>query len=297
MNAKKFSDAMSELDTKYVDEALNYKKKTKKHVWLKWGTIAACLLVIIVVAIPFVQITSDKLPTEHIQRIDFNDAYYEVCEDGTILSRLGINTDITEADAGEVITYLMKKTSDEQSEYIATTDTTNIILYSYAKAPCEAVYVICDNGEYNAVVFCNYVLPDTESIPLERLYNLYGINSFSDISSISVVDDWSEKNIIGATLTDSNAIADFYSASLVLQDYNNDTYHKMNYGHIATEEELLQAYEQTNENKVTFMLETVDGLRFCLEYDAEGGWIYSGATIRYYRVTEEIANWFSDNLK
>ena len=27
MNAKKFSDAMSELDTKYVDEALNYKKK------------------------------------------------------------------------------------------------------------------------------------------------------------------------------------------------------------------------------------------------------------------------------
>ena len=31
MNAKKFSDAMSELDTKYVDEALNYKKKTKKQ--------------------------------------------------------------------------------------------------------------------------------------------------------------------------------------------------------------------------------------------------------------------------
>ena len=30
MNAKKFSDAMSELDTKYVDEALNYKKKAKK---------------------------------------------------------------------------------------------------------------------------------------------------------------------------------------------------------------------------------------------------------------------------
>ena len=37
MNAKKFSDAMSELDTKYVDEALNYKKKAgkkkKKQNW------------------------------------------------------------------------------------------------------------------------------------------------------------------------------------------------------------------------------------------------------------------------
>ena len=29
MNAKKFSDAMSELDSKYIDEALNYKKKSK----------------------------------------------------------------------------------------------------------------------------------------------------------------------------------------------------------------------------------------------------------------------------
>ena len=32
MNVKKFSDAMSELDTKYVDEAINYKKKTKKRM-------------------------------------------------------------------------------------------------------------------------------------------------------------------------------------------------------------------------------------------------------------------------
>ena len=42
MNAKKFSDAMSELDTKYVDEALNYKKKAgkkkKKQNWTKWGS-------------------------------------------------------------------------------------------------------------------------------------------------------------------------------------------------------------------------------------------------------------------
>lgn len=37
MNAKKFSDAMSELDSKYVDEAINYKKKAQKSVWVKWG--------------------------------------------------------------------------------------------------------------------------------------------------------------------------------------------------------------------------------------------------------------------
>ena len=47
MNVKKFSDAMSELDTKYIDEALNYKKKAKKPGWVKWGAMAACLCLVI----------------------------------------------------------------------------------------------------------------------------------------------------------------------------------------------------------------------------------------------------------
>ena len=51
MNAKKFSDAMSELDTKYVDEALNYKKKAKKPGWVKWGAMAACFVVIAVLGV------------------------------------------------------------------------------------------------------------------------------------------------------------------------------------------------------------------------------------------------------
>lgn len=47
MNTKKFSDAMNELDTKYIDEAINYKKKGQKTIWIKWGSMAACLLIII----------------------------------------------------------------------------------------------------------------------------------------------------------------------------------------------------------------------------------------------------------
>ena len=53
MNARKFSDAMSELDTKYIDEALDYKKKVKKPILVKWGAMAACLcLIICAAAIP-----------------------------------------------------------------------------------------------------------------------------------------------------------------------------------------------------------------------------------------------------
>ena len=47
MNSKKFSEALSELDSKYVDEAINYKKKSKKPIWIKWGAIAACLCLVV----------------------------------------------------------------------------------------------------------------------------------------------------------------------------------------------------------------------------------------------------------
>lgn len=44
MNGKKFSDAMSELDEKYIHEAIQYQKKGKKSVWVR-PVIAACLCI------------------------------------------------------------------------------------------------------------------------------------------------------------------------------------------------------------------------------------------------------------
>ena len=66
MNAKKFSDAMSELDTKYVDEALNYKKKAgkkkKKQNWTKWGAMAACLCLVIIGAFALPRFIGNDTP-------------------------------------------------------------------------------------------------------------------------------------------------------------------------------------------------------------------------------------------
>ena len=69
MNAKKFSDAMSELDDKYIDEAINYKKKVKKsrkktnkHSMIKWGAMAACLCLIVAGAFTLGNDTSSTPP-------------------------------------------------------------------------------------------------------------------------------------------------------------------------------------------------------------------------------------------
>lgn len=51
MNSKKFSEAISEVDDKYYEEAISYKKKARKPHWVKWGAMAACLCLIVVAII------------------------------------------------------------------------------------------------------------------------------------------------------------------------------------------------------------------------------------------------------
>ena len=44
MQVKQFFDAMGELETKYVQEALTYKKPVRRSAWMRWGAAAACFV-------------------------------------------------------------------------------------------------------------------------------------------------------------------------------------------------------------------------------------------------------------
>ncbi|WP_262395044.1 hypothetical protein [Youxingia wuxianensis] len=63
MNSKKFSEAMNEIDDKYVDEAIQYKKKKpQKPIWIKWGAMAACLCLVIIGGVMFTQNNNNIAP-------------------------------------------------------------------------------------------------------------------------------------------------------------------------------------------------------------------------------------------
>ena len=49
MNTKLFSEALSEVNDKYYEEAANY--HCKKHGWVKWSAMAACLTVVLFTAL------------------------------------------------------------------------------------------------------------------------------------------------------------------------------------------------------------------------------------------------------
>ena len=95
MNAKKFSDAMSELDTKYVDEALNYKKKAKKPIWVKWGAIAACLCLMI----PLTAFAVDII--QYNAAVDYLNSLGIAVEDLSDYSHKEIKEAVKTIDAGE----------------------------------------------------------------------------------------------------------------------------------------------------------------------------------------------------
>ena len=95
MNAKKFSDAMSELDTKYIDEALSYKKKAKMSIWVKWGAIAACLCLMM----PLTAFAIDII--QYNAAVDYLNSLGIAVEDLSDYSHKEIKEAVKTIDAGE----------------------------------------------------------------------------------------------------------------------------------------------------------------------------------------------------
>ena len=47
MTVKKFSNALGNIDEKYINEAVTYVQKRKKNIWVKWISVAACLSLVV----------------------------------------------------------------------------------------------------------------------------------------------------------------------------------------------------------------------------------------------------------
>lgn len=90
MNSSKFYEAMSELDNKYISEAVNYKKNGKKTVWIQWGVLAACLCL----AAAFAVVHPWEMDDEPVPNLNDTE------EDPTVGIGPGIGEDPT-ADIGE----------------------------------------------------------------------------------------------------------------------------------------------------------------------------------------------------
>ncbi len=51
MNSAKFDDAMGRISDSYIEEAISYEKKSRRVMWIRMGTVAACLAIVVAAAV------------------------------------------------------------------------------------------------------------------------------------------------------------------------------------------------------------------------------------------------------
>ena len=205
MNCKKFSDAMSEVDNKYVDEAISY-KAPKKNKWLKWVALAACFALVLAVGIP--QLANlirprggpgqdDPLRPENV--MEFNGAYYRVIDmsNTELLDDYNlpheIVTDMVGKELGNGLDEGGNKTPETLYQYAPYAG----ISTNEQERSQRAVYIASENEEYAFALFCCFTHFDTNTYqePSE-MFVVYGVDSVEDIRIVEIegkeVSDFAE---------------------------------------------------------------------------------------------------------
>ncbi len=174
MRKEAMFEVLGDLDESYIKDAHNtVPVKVKKPVWVKWGSMAACLCLVMVCAVLPMTNNDTPMPSqeelppvidegpagmtmpEMVGIVEVNGVEYVVYgnKDKDILQNYGIPTELTEDLAGKHVCYL--EISDNRfvpTEKADISEENDIELYEYAPEPNESVYVMCRSGEYFAVV-------------------------------------------------------------------------------------------------------------------------------------------------
>ena len=163
MSKDKVIDSLTGIDDDMIQTVEALRQKKKRSVWLKWGALAACLCLVISIAIPALHYKGGPDKQDSAQALAvlrFNGMYYEAVDVPEILEKYGLPSEITADMAGEHLEYLK---SDGGAGYECTPIETDIELYQYAPSPCRGVLVLRDGERWYAALFCNFFQFDSNT--------------------------------------------------------------------------------------------------------------------------------------
>ena len=311
MKREKISEAIANINSKYIDEATMYSGAAAiapKKVWYKWVAVAACFVLLFSIGIPFAKdlfVSPDKNILDSVMFIEYENAYLEIVENNPeTIRKHGLEKEITENIIGKHIVYLQKEIPDaERSNYIVSSGETDMELLEYAPAPYKAVKIFRDGDNYYYALFSNYHVQSNESLPIKAGFEIYGIDGADDILSITPAKGNGTWKASGKTITDKAVIAAFFSEISMLPAFSFDDYHDIVYADALKEVEGTgedigsEAYTGVAEDRKDLIIETKDGLRFAINYYPSYGWIEFPAVMSHYQMSPEMAVWFENNIK
>lgn len=294
MTNENILDAIGGINENAVQDAKAYKRPKSKR-WFRWGAMAACLCLVVGIAIPGLRHKGGidhQDPLQTIAAFAFNGKFYEAVEAPEILEKYGLPTEITEDMAGDHVAYLK---SDGDDSYECTPMETDIELYQYSPAASDGVYVLRNGETWCAALFCNFYQFDSNTnCSLTELYRVYGIESADDIKSITEMDNNNE-NETGTPVVERQEITEFYNMTIALGSYGNDDFQAEVFGNIP-EEKQQEAHSAFADDRRDLCIETEEGLRFFIAFYPNYGWIEGGGTMSYFKVDTRMHDWIVRNL-
>ena len=289
MTNENILDAIGGINENAVQDAKAYKRPKSKR-WFRWGAMAACLCLVVGIAIPILHHKGGidhQDPLQDTAAFELNGKFYEVVETPEVLEKYGLPSKITEDVAGDHVAYLK---SDGDDSYECTPIETDMELYQYNPAAFDGVYVLRNGETWCAALFCNFYQFDSNTnCSLTELYRVYGIESADDIKSITEMDNNNE-NETGTPVVERQEITEFYNMTIALGSYGNDDFQAEVFGNIP-EEKLQEAHSAFAENQRNLRVETKDGLRFFIAFYPSYNWIYGGGTMSYFKIDNQMRNW------
>lgn len=294
MTNENILDAIGGINENAVQDAKAYKRPKSKR-WFRWGAMAACLCLVVGIAIPILHHKGGidhQDPLQDTAAFELNGKFYEVVETPEVLEKYGLPSKITEDVAGDHVAYLK---SDGDDSYECTPIETDMELYQYNPAASDGVYVLRNGETWCAALFCNFYQFDSNTnCSLTELYRVYGIESADDIKSITEMDNNNE-NETGTPVVERQEITEFYNMTIALGSYGNDDFQAKVFGNIP-EEKLQEAHSAFAENQRNLRVETKDGLRFFIAFYPSYNWIYGGGTMSYFKIDNQMRNWIERNV-
>lgn len=294
MTNENILDAIGGINENAVQDAKAYKRPKSKR-WFRWGAMAACLCLVVGIAIPILHHKGGidhQDPLQDTAAFELNGKFYEVVETPEVLEKYGLPSKITEDVAGDHVAYLK---SDGDDSYECTPIETDMELYQYNPAASDGVYVLRNGETWCVALFCNFYQFDSNTnCSLTELYRVYGIESADDIKSITEMDNNNE-NETGTPVVERQEITEFYNMTIALGSYGNDDFQAEVFGNIP-EEKQQEAHSAFAENQRNLRVETKDGLRFFIAFYPSYNWIYGGGTMSYFKIDNQMRNWIERNV-
>lgn len=299
MSIPKIVKAMDNIDNDLISNAVEYKRTKKKNSWVKWGAMAACLC-LVVMMVPAVLNTMNS--QNEVKGLETSETFlyegveYYIIGDDDSSEHYGFPAEITSELAGEQRAYLFR---DENNDLLVTEEKSDIVVFEYALAPCTAAKIIRYGDLWYSAVFEGVLSSDTdtlEQLDLGTLYQIYNVNSYEDIQSIRITPYESE-SLDSFYTTEGRWIENFYLYTKDLISHSADEFNLLVYEDCETEEDREAVDSVFKSDFCKLNIETNSGLIMHLQLYPTTGWMRSINGNAHYMLTDDMLSWYNSHLE